>query len=232
MDDILNDILTGTYSSGDMIPAQARLAQIYSVSRITIRDAVSELIHKGFLYTKQGKGTYVENLEKFSYPNSRSKSFSHGIARSGQNLRTEVLSLKYIQADKSLSKKLGMPERLDLLYLQRLRVVENIPVVVTSSYLDRGYFPMVEFEKEDFAHNSLYATLEEQAGLVIDYADEEIKAVRCPPVIAQRLGLEAGEPVLYIKRSTVDVNGKCFEWGEQFERTDFFGMKIRSHNHR
>ncbi len=232
MDDILNDILIGTYGSGDMIPSQAQLSERYSVSRITVRDAVNELTHRGFLYAKQGKGTYVESMEKFRYPSSRTKSFSHGIVHSGQKLRTEVLDLKYSVSDKSLSRKFDMPEGLELLYLRRLRIVENISVVVTTSYLDRAYFHMVDFEKEDFACNSLYATLEQQAGLVIDYADEEIRAVGCPQHVAAHLGLETGEPVLYIKRVTADKSGIRFEWGEQFERTDFSGMKIRSYNGR
>ena len=231
-DDILNGILTGVYGSGDKIPTQAELAESYSVSRITVRDAVNELIHRGFLYTRQGKGTYVGDMEKFSYPLSRTESFSSGIATAGKALRTEVLCKKYVAADQSLAKRLGMAEGLELLYLRRLRIVENIPIVVTSSYLDRSYFHRVDFEKEDFARNSLYDTLKKQADLVIDYADEEIRAVRCPRSVAEYLELEDGEPVLYIKRRTVDGGGTCFEWGEQFERTDFSGMKIRSYGKR
>jgi GntR family transcriptional regulator len=228
IDDISDDILTGVYTKGDVVPTQAQLAQMYSVSRITVRDAINELIHRGFLYTKQGKGTFVDSLERFSYPHSRTMSFSRGIVHKGQHLRTTVLVSGYIRSDKSTSKKLSIPEGLDLFYLRRLRIVEGIPVVVTSSYLDRCYFQTVQFEKEDFSKQSLYAILEQEAKLVIDYADEEIKAIRCPSTVAQYLELKPGEPVLYIKRSTVDVHGKCFEWGEQFERTDFSGMKIRS----
>jgi len=46
------------------IPSRIELAKEYGVTRTTIERAVSELIGEGFLYTKDGSGTYVSDLYK------------------------------------------------------------------------------------------------------------------------------------------------------------------------
>lgn len=59
MDDIKLDISNQKYRHGDKIPSETELAEIYNVSRITVRRAVSELCDEGYLAKHQGKGTFV-----------------------------------------------------------------------------------------------------------------------------------------------------------------------------
>ena len=60
MDDIKLDISNQKYRHGDKIPSETELAEIYNVSRITVRRAVSELCDEGYLAKHQGKGTFVQ----------------------------------------------------------------------------------------------------------------------------------------------------------------------------
>ncbi|WP_257301263.1 GntR family transcriptional regulator [Parafannyhessea umbonata] len=47
MDSIKDDVDSGKYQTGQRIPSEGELSQIYSVSRITVRRAVSELVDRG-----------------------------------------------------------------------------------------------------------------------------------------------------------------------------------------
>ena len=55
LEDIKAEISSGTYASGQRIPSEAELSQLYSVSRVTVRRAIEELVGEGYLTKRQGK---------------------------------------------------------------------------------------------------------------------------------------------------------------------------------
>ena len=57
--DLKNKIFSGQYKTGDMLPSERELIEIYKVSRLTAREAVSRLANQGLVEKVQGKGTYV-----------------------------------------------------------------------------------------------------------------------------------------------------------------------------
>ena len=230
VDDIQHDIERGVYMEGDCIPTQAQLAAKYNVSRITVRDAVIELIHRGMLYTKQGKGTFVASKSNIAYPSMRSRSFSGQIKHAGLTVTTKVLALEHCIADIRLCNVFNMKEGFPLIRLSRLRSIGGFQTLVSTSYLDAERFQDIDFFQEDFAAHSLYETLSLRTGLTISGSEEEFRAVKCPAYIAKLLEFPEDEPVIYVKRSTFDEQGRCFEWSEQYERTDRFGIKVRSEN--
>lgn len=55
------EIIGGRWGVGERIPNEAGLADLLSVSRGTVREAVRVLVSQGFLDTRQGSGTYVRS---------------------------------------------------------------------------------------------------------------------------------------------------------------------------
>lgn len=70
MEYIKNEIIMGRIKPGDQIPSENTLAQDLSLSRHTVRKAISMLVNEGFLYTEHGKGTFCKD-KSFSRMNSR-----------------------------------------------------------------------------------------------------------------------------------------------------------------
>lgn len=58
-DGIKSNIVAGNYEVGEKIPTESELMEIYSVSRHTVRLAISSLVNEGMLKRVQGSGTYV-----------------------------------------------------------------------------------------------------------------------------------------------------------------------------
>lgn len=64
---IREDIAQGKYKSGEKIPAEPELMELYNVGRSTIREAVKTLAMTGVLKVKQGSGTFInDNLNELS----------------------------------------------------------------------------------------------------------------------------------------------------------------------
>lgn len=57
--DIEADIASGALAPGARLPSEPELAQVYGVSRITVRSAVRDLAGRGLVIVSRGRGTYV-----------------------------------------------------------------------------------------------------------------------------------------------------------------------------
>lgn len=56
-------IISGEYKSGDQLPPEGALCELFSVSRITVREALKKLNMMGLVEIKQGKGTFVKTVD-------------------------------------------------------------------------------------------------------------------------------------------------------------------------
>jgi len=63
-DIILNLLARGDLVVGDRLPAESALVEKYGVSRTTVREGLSSLVHEGVLQRKRGAGTYVQLSQK------------------------------------------------------------------------------------------------------------------------------------------------------------------------
>lgn len=57
--DFIKKIASGVWKAGECISSERELCEIYDVSRMTIRQAIGELVQEGILTRKKGKGTFV-----------------------------------------------------------------------------------------------------------------------------------------------------------------------------
>ncbi|MDZ7355155.1 MAG: GntR family transcriptional regulator [candidate division KSB1 bacterium] len=72
-DDIKARIASGQMKVGDQLGSQQELAREYSVSLITVKKALADLIHEGVLFSRVGKGTYVAARKRVAIDLSRHK---------------------------------------------------------------------------------------------------------------------------------------------------------------
>ena len=57
--DIKTKIDKNELKSGDLVPSENQLTKLYDVSRMTVRQALNNLVTDGYLYKHKGKGTFV-----------------------------------------------------------------------------------------------------------------------------------------------------------------------------
>ena len=61
-EDIVNQIRSGKLKVGDKLKTQHELVEMYDVSLITVKKALSDLINEGILYARVGRGSFVARL--------------------------------------------------------------------------------------------------------------------------------------------------------------------------
>ena len=58
-------ILNRDFNPGDKIPSENELVGQFKVNRLTVRQAISQLIQEGFLVKRRGYGTFVADDKDF-----------------------------------------------------------------------------------------------------------------------------------------------------------------------
>ncbi|NLZ52522.1 MAG: GntR family transcriptional regulator, partial [Thermoanaerobacteraceae bacterium] len=197
---ILQDISDQIYRPGDKIPSQNELAKLYEVSRVTVKQALNELIYSGILSTQKGKGTFVKDLPFNKYTNNRLEGFTESIEKIGYKAYTKVVDVTAIEANKYLATKLQVEIGHPIILLKRIRMINGVPMSLDISYLNKSMISNIEFTKEFLENKSLYRLLREKANIKFSYAEEKINAVLSDVETSELLKISKGEPILFIKR--------------------------------
>lgn len=208
----------GGHMSGDRFPAEETIATMYGVSRPTANRAVQELISRKWLVRERGRGTFVEEqqligLALLSDHLSLTEQFPPDAT-----LHTTISRRSILDDAASIASRLGLPRGEKILFFRRLRSVNDRPVMVCDSYL-----PLSRFEDlgmTGWIDNSLYATLEQSYGYVIERSERSLAAGELlDQQVADFLDVPPFSPMLSLKGLTfVEGEEPPIEYMEAFVR--------------
>ena len=202
-------IRDGEWKPGDLIPSERELGEQYKISRMTARQAITELVNEGMFYREQGKGTFVSR-HKITQQLIRLTGFTEDIKARGQRPGTQVLSAEMVPVDEDTAERLHISPGQLVFRLQRLRLADSEPLAIELSYINfDGCEKLLE---DDLENNSLYRTLETKYGLPLMEAEQELEAGLMGEKEAQLLKLSVGSPALFIRRVTYTDRDQPLEY--------------------
>jgi GntR family transcriptional regulator len=203
------------WEEGETIPSERILAEQLEVSRMTVRQAVTNLVLKGFLYKEKGKGTFVKS-RKIEQPLMELTSFSEDMAWRGYKAGNEVLRFEKVALKDSQAKKLKIEEEEDAFLLERIRLADEEPIAYERNLIPAYIFPNLT-EEDLFA--SFYAYVEKQ-GYKIKGAEQSIEPSLARQHEAELLNIQLGDPVLLIRRVSYLNDGRPYEYVNSVYRGD------------
>lgn len=155
----------GEFCGGQSIPSEAKLCEQYQVSRITIRNAIADLVEQEILVTYQGKGVFVR-MPKISSSLSSFKGFTYFCNENHIKTYTHMLDVQKQKVSALVAGKLELGVNEDIVYLKRLRHVNEKPVMIEHIYLPYKEFGFLL--NIDMENHSLYEQIEEHTGLRLE----------------------------------------------------------------
>jgi len=93
---ISDRILSGELEPGEELPSIRQLAADTTVSVITVKRAYQQLEAEGFIYTRQGRGTFVAEMEPDILRERRIAEWSENVRRTIEDGQRLGLSMKEI----------------------------------------------------------------------------------------------------------------------------------------
>ena len=203
-------------------PGDEELRETYGVSRHTVREAVRRLQAEGIIERGRGRGTFVTGAV-IEQPLGALYSLFRSVEAQGYVQRSVVRYLEE-RRDEEAAKVLGRPPDEPLVYLERLRLADDQPIVLDCSWLPAALAgPLL---RVDFTRTALYHELQAKCGLRPDAGWERLRPVLPTPEQRQLLGLDARTPALAIERMASST-AMPVEWRHGLVRADRFSYVAR-----
>ena len=214
---IREKIVAGEWQPGDLIPSERELSEEHRISRMTARQALTELTNEGLLRRVQGKGTFVAE-PKIKQPLTRLTGFTEDMQSRGVESKGHVLRLELATAPALTQRALKITPEQPVVLLERLRLAKNEAIALETCYLH--FNNVQQLLQENFEGVSLYKLLNEKYGITPTTAEQQVGADLCNPREQKLLNITPGAPVLRNRRVAFDQRGRPFECTESAYRAD------------
>jgi GntR family transcriptional regulator len=221
-------ILNKKYRVGDKIPSERELAVRYEVTRVTLQKAMHMLEQEGFIERIHGKGMYVTKVieDNVYLLNNGTSDSILGFSREFKDdvkVSSRLINLNILKAGKYIASQLDIHELDDVHYIRRVRLVDNIPVLVEDSYIPCA---IIDIIPESVLQNaSLYEFIENKTGRKIKFYNSVIEASLFDDTLSALLACDTGLPMLKVSGVTKLEDGKTFNYSISYNRADKFKIK-------
>jgi GntR family transcriptional regulator len=217
-DSIAEKVSVGELEAGDRLPPERELCAMFGVSRVTLRMALKALAQAGILTPSNGRGWYVRGNTVQESLNELS-SFTALAESTASRTAARLITREIRRATAGEARDLGLNRKVEVLRLDRLRLIDDVPIAYSRSILPLPHAPILA--EVDFSDPtvSLYQVLR-SAGLVPTHADVTIQALDAPAEIAELLEVAEGASLLSSEQKTYDQHDRLIELGSVSYRGD------------
>ncbi len=221
---LLERIHRGELKEGDLLESEEELSRRFHVSRMTARQALQGLKLQGYAMSERGRGTFVTK-PKFEKSILMLEGFTEEIRKRGDKPSSRLLLQEVTDLSDEVAAKLQISATEKALHLQRLRLVNNVPLAVEDSHIVLRRFPGIE--KVDFSKHSLYETIRTRYGMQFGWADEIIEAVPATKFEAELLSIPRRSSLLWISRTLMSADNSPIEYAVSRYRGDRYHASLR-----
>ncbi len=214
-------IRAGLLQPGDGLPSEPELALHLGVSKMTVRQAFSQLVAEGLVERHRGRGTFV-CAPKVEIQLPYFTSFTQDMLARGFTPRTEILAVERTLASGRQAAALGVEPHAPLIRLVRLRLADERPMALETTWLRADLVPGFLERHPRFV--SLYQVLEEDYGIRPTRARQTLEAAAATPGEAAQLGLPPGAPVLLLESLLFDQHDRPVEMTKAVYRGDRYRL--------
>ncbi|MEG0165497.1 GntR family transcriptional regulator [Anaerorhabdus sp.] len=219
--DIIDKINTGIYSTNDSLPTELELSEKYQCSRVTVRQALSNLAYRGYIIKNQGSGSYV-NKSNTIQRTPIIKSFTEEMDDLGKTASSKVLTFNITTAGSTMANILGIHENDQIYYIERIRFADGMPMLFEKTFMAIDLHPEISLK---VLQGSKYRYAEEH-GFTIDWAYQNIAPIYPPDYIAQELKISTNQSILRVANTTYTPEGIVFDYTELYLNTEVYQLNI------
>ncbi|WP_237564102.1 MULTISPECIES: GntR family transcriptional regulator [unclassified Actinomyces] len=213
----------GSFPFRSFLPSENQLSADFGTTRPTVRKAMQYLGSQGYVQPIHGKGIQV-----IYRPRSASLFFLSGIEslaeagrRIGTTVRTVLLSSTVETVSESAAEASGLVAGAQVLYLRRLRLLNDRPAIIDHNRFLRSVVPDIP---RDAAETSIYTYLENELGVHITTASRMVTIEAADELDRRHLDLGGLDCVGVMESLGFDASGAPFEYTRSHHVPGTFGF--------
>ena len=210
-------IHSGELKAGDLLPSEPNIAKALGVSKMTVRQAISELTAEGLLERHKGRGTFVCE-RKVSIRLPYFISYTQDMRRRGYSPRTKVLGIEEVAASARIARTLDVEPNAPLIHMTLLRFADELPMLLENVLVIKDRVP--GFAQAQREYSSRYDLYEKKYQIRPTRAEQTLEAVILTPDEAYHLGVPGGSPALLMESLLRDQDDRPIELCKSIYRGD------------
>src|ERR1700704_3406596 len=213
-------IADGSLPPETQLPPEEGLTERFKVSRTTVRKAIQNLIERGLVEVRRGKGTFVTR-PRITQELTELTGFVEDMQVLGRNPTARLLDKRIVAADQTVAHHLALAPGTLVVRLRRVRFADGVAMSFDETYLPRDIGEKVA--ENDLEAEPVFALLEAKYDTPLVEAEYKLEAAAADPVAAQALQVPAGSPIFLIERTPYTTGNRPVD----FERLHYRGDLIR-----
>jgi GntR family transcriptional regulator len=224
-DAIRHEILSRRLPAHTKLPSEPALVKKHRAARATVRRALAKLQDEGLIYSKQAVGSFVAEA-RVEQDLDQLFSFTEFMVYRGIKPGSRLLIAEKQRIDdpqSALLHYLGLRPGADVIFVRRLRLGGDQPLVIANTWVPAAKFP--HFLKQDLVKRSVYDIMDSTGGRPTD-AVQTIEAITLPPEEAALLTVPAGSAALLVRRVGY-AKGVPVEYAIDHYRADRTTFRVR-----
>lgn len=201
---------------GERIPSEHELMDRFDIARGTARHAIKLLAEEGLLKQAHGRGTFVSSPDITHAVGDFPFSFAQSLAQQGKKFTTHLACSKVEVPPPAMQVALDISPGYKALYLERVRVVEDVPLLAQESWVSLVECPGVE--RSDFERDALFDCIERCSGRRAKSSVMTYSARSAGPKCAAILGCDESTALLVLEQVMSLDDGRPASWDRTWLR--------------
>jgi GntR family transcriptional regulator len=214
---LASGIADGTFPPGSRLPNEEELVERFTVSRTTIRQTIQNLIRRGLIEIRRGKGTFVTQ-PKITQELTELSGFVEDMQSLGRQASARVLDKQIVPASESIARQLALTIGTLVVRIQRVRLADNAPLSFDETYLPREIGEKII--ENDLETAPIFSLLEQKYKVPLLEAEYRLEAVSADATVARALGVSVGSPIFLIERTSYSVGQQPIDYEKLYYRGD------------
>jgi len=217
-------IADGSLPQGTQLPPEDGLVDRFKVSRTTVRKAIQNLVERGLVEVRRGKGTFVAQ-PKITQELTELTGFVEDMQALGRTPTARLLDKRIVAADEAVAHHLALPPGAMVVRIQRVRLADGVAMSFDETYLPREIGEKVA--ENDLEAEPIFVLLENKFNTPLVEAEYKLEAAAADPVAAQALQVPAGSPIFLIERTSYTTCNRPVDYEKLRYRGDLIRFVTR-----
>ncbi len=220
---LLEKIESGEWKPNDLIPSEQELQEMFGLSRITVRQALSDLVYEGLLLRERGRGTFVAPPKMTHSPEAR-HSLTEFMLEKGIRPGWQIIEQGFVEATKEIIARLRLPHNSRVYRIRRLRLANDEPIGHHTAFLPETLAGQIQ--QAVLLEGGSLNYISHLPQVQNSRASRSIEAVAASEIDARLLHMQPGSPVLMIQRTVFSPSSEPIEFLQARYRGDRFKYQI------
>ncbi|MEJ5021437.1 GntR family transcriptional regulator [Ochrobactrum vermis] len=221
---LADDISSGLLPTGSQLPPEERLIERFGVSRTTVRKAVENMVARGLVEIRRGKGTFVAQ-PKVTQKLTELTGFVEDMQALGRAATAQLLDKEIVSADADVAKQLALPFGTLVMRIRRVRLADGVAMSLDETYLPREIGEKIV--THDLDVEPIFTLLEDRYDLPLIEAEYRLEAISAAPDVAAALAVEPGSAVFLIERTSYTEGHRAIDYEKLHYRGDLISFVTR-----